>query len=760
MHSSPIPTDAIIGVAVPVPGLGLLSYRTASPPPAKGARVVVPLGTRAVTGIVVDPAASAPEGAELRDVKEVLDRDAFLPPDVVDLALWVGEYYACGPGDALGIALPPAARRGEATSFRTKTIARAATPYLKVRGSEDLKVGGSEEKLAGRTAKQRELLAVLSPIPTGLALPDLARRGFSGDVVRRAAAAGLVTLSEEPDERDPFAETADGGGALWSIAAVETSGRPLTDEQASAFAALTAAADARAFRPVLLHGVTGSGKTELYLRLARHVIGQGRRVLVLVPEIALTPAVAGMFRAAFGGRTAIQHSGLSTGERHDQWHRIRRGDVDVVVGTRSAVFAPLEGLGLIIVDEEHESAYKQEETPRYHGRDVAVMRAQMDGAMVLLGSATPSLESSSNAEAGRYARVMLTRRVLDRPLAETRIVDMRRELAAHGVERAVSEPLAQAIDARLARREQSLVLLNRRGFATVTFCRQCGASLECPHCSVTLTYHRAARRVRCHYCNYAAAVPKRCGECGGEFLEQSGIGTERLEAEVRERFPSARIARVDRDTIRRRGAIARVLKAVAAGEIDILVGTQMIAKGHDFPSVTLVGVVSADVGLGLADFRAGERTFQLLTQVIGRAGRGDARGEAIVQTLYPDHYSVQAAAAQDYATFLARELEFRRAMLYPPALALINVVVKGRSLDGAMADALDLATRVRASGLKARVLGPAPAPLSRLKDEYRAQFFIKGHQRRAMREALLSALDARPDVRKRTIVDVDPVSVS
>jgi len=757
--SSPTPTDAIIGVAVPVPGLGLLSYRTTSPPPPKGARVIVPIGTRSLTGIVVDPEASAPGDADLRDVKEVLDQHAFLPPDVVDLALWVGEYYACGPGDALAIALPPAARRGEATSFRTKTMARlaGAPQHPEPQNRESHPAPSTPEP---RTAKQRDLVSVLSASPVGLALPDLARRGFSSDVVRRAAAARLVTLIEEPDERDPFAETSDGAGALWSIAAAETSGRPLTDEQAAAFATLVDAADARAFRPVLLHGVTGSGKTELYLRLARHVIEQGRRVLVLVPEIALTPAVAGVFRAAFGGRTAIQHSGLSVGERHDQWHRIRRGEVDVVVGTRSAVFAPLDALGLIIVDEEHESAYKQDETPRYNGRDVAVMRGQMNGAMVLLGSATPSLESSSNAEAGRYARVLLTRRVLDRPLAETRIVDMRRELAAHGVERAISEPLAQAMEARLARGEQSLVLLNRRGFATVIFCRQCGSSLECPHCSVTLTYHKGARRVRCHYCNYATAVPKRCGDCGGEFLEQSGIGTERLEAEVRERFPTARISRVDRDTIRRRGAIARVLKAVAAGEIDILVGTQMIAKGHDFPSVTLVGVVSADVGLGLADFRAGERTFQLLTQVIGRAGRGDIRGEAIVQTLYPDHYSVQAAAAQDYATFLARELEFRRAMLYPPALALINVIVKGRTLETAMADALDLTTRVRASGLKARVLGPAPAALSRLKDEYRAQFFIKGNQRRAMREALLAALAARPDLRKRTIVDVDPMTVT
>jgi primosomal protein N' (replication factor Y) len=353
----------------------------------------------------------------------------------------------------------------------------------------------------------------------------------------------------------------------------------------------------------------------------------------------------------------------------------------------------------------------------------------------------------------------LTKRVLDRPLADVRLVDMRQEAAALGVEAALSQPLVDAIGARLAKREQSLVLLNRRGFATVIFCRQCGASLECPHCSVTLTYHRAARRVRCHYCNYAAAVPRRCGECGGEFLEQSGIGTERLEAEVRAHFPDARVTRVDRDTIRRRGAIARVLQAVAAGDVDILVGTQMIAKGHDFPAVTLVGVVSADVGLGLADFRAAERTFQLLTQVVGRAGRGHARGEAIIQTLYPDHYSVQAAAAQDYAAFFAREIEFRRAMHYPPALALINVIVKSRVLETAMADALDLVTRVRASGVRAGVLGPAPAALSRIKDEYRAQFFLKGTQRRAMREALLAALAARPDLKRRTIVDVDPVTV-
>jgi primosomal protein N' (replication factor Y) len=469
--------------------------------------------------------------------------------------------------------------------------------------------------------------------------------------------------------------------------------------------------------------------------------------------------VAGLFRARFGSQVAIQHSGLSTGERHDQWHRIRRGEVDVVVGTRSAVFAPLENVGLIVVDEEHDGSYKQDETPRYHGRDVAVVRAQHEGAVALLGSATPSLESAYNARRGRYEQLVLPRRIFDRPMAAVEIVDMRREYAAHGADVILSEILASRLESRLERGEQSVLLLNRRGFATVTFCRQCGASLECPHCSVTLTFHRAARRVRCHYCNYAAGVPSRCGVCGGEYLQQSGFGTERIEHEVRERFPQARVARVDRDTIRRRGAMARVLADVARGTVDVLVGTQMIAKGHDFPAVTLAGVIGADVGLGLADFRAAERTFQLLTQVVGRAGRGQTPGEAVIQTLYPEHYSIQAAAAQDYDAFFAREMEFRSSMHYPPATALVNVLVKGRSLEGAMADALELATRTRQHQPHGRVIGPAPAALSKIKDEYRAQFFIKGTRRTAMREAIERALEERADLKRRTIVDVDPMSV-
>ena len=456
---------------------------------------------------------------------------------------------------------------------------------------------------------------------------------------------------------------------------------------------------------------------------------------MLVPEIALTPAVASLFRQTFGERVAIQHSGLSDGERHDQWQRIRRGGIDVVVGTRSAVFAPLQRIGLVIVDEEHDASYKQEESPRYNGRDVAIVRAQRAGALVVLGSATPSMESYYNAMSGKYERVVLERRVLDRPLASVTIVDMREEYAAVGPDAILSRALSQAIQLRLARGEQSLVLLNRRGFATAVFCRQCAGTLDCPNCSVSLVVHGegSATRARCHYCNYSIRVPGKCQLCAGPYLEQTGFGTERVEAEVKRLCPEARVARLDRDAVRRKGALGALLSAFRGGRIDVLVGTQMIAKGHDFPRVTLVGVISADVGLGLADFRASERTFQLLTQVAGRAGRGEQPGEAIVQTLYPTHYSVQLACRQDYPSFYERELHFRRTMRYPPLLSLVNVVVRGRTFAGAMDDAADLVQRLRQVEAERdfRVLGPAPAPLGRLRGEYRAQLLIKGTNRKA-----------------------------
>jgi primosomal protein N' (replication factor Y) len=741
---------SLINVAVPVPGLDLLTYRVphGMPCPVVGARVVVPLGSRIVTGLVMDDAQERPDGAAaltaIKPIREVLDAEAFVPADVIALARWTAEYYAAGPGDTITAVLPPKARGGRADAHKTKRVAAITVAGLEALASGDL------------TPKQRDGLALLAAAPGGLPTPELAARGVSADAVSRLVRMGFAGVRNDRVDRDPF------DAASLRVAAADPS-RLLTSEQADAFARLRTLADSRRFHVALVHGVTGSGKTEIYLRLSAAVRESGRRVLMLVPEIALTPVMVAVFRDTFGERVAVQHSGLSDGERHDQWQRIRRGDIDVVVGTRSAVFAPLEGIGLIIVDEEHDASYKQEESPRYHGRDVAIVRGQRAHALVVLGSATPSLESSYNASTGRYERVVLERRVLDRPLAAVTVVDMREEFAAAGPDLVLSRALSEALAVRLERREQALVLLNRRGFATAVFCRQCAGTMDCPNCSVSLVVHGegTSRRARCHYCNYSARVPAACLLCAGPYLDQTGFGTERVEVEVRRACPGARVARLDRDAIRRKGALTTLLGRFLAGEIDVLVGTQMIAKGHDFPRVTLVGVVSADVGLGLADFRASERTFQLLTQVVGRAGRGDQPGEAIVQTLYPDHYSVRLACRQDYAAFFERELEFRRKMRYPPLVSMINTVVRSRTFAGAMDDASGIAQRLRVDAERAglRVLGPAPAPLGKLRGEYRAQLLIKGSNRKRMREIVLAAIAARPELQRRVIVDVDPVSV-
>jgi primosomal protein N' (replication factor Y) len=735
----------LISVAVPVPNLDLLTYAVPAdlPCPVVGARVVVPLGSRVVTGIVIETNVldDGLRGAEIKPLRQVLDADAFVPADVVALARWTAEYYAAGVGDTIPALLPPMARGARADAHKTTRVAAITAAGIDAMSSDSV------------TDRQREALALLAGTPTGIQTPVLASRGISSATVSRLAKHGYVSLRHDRLDRDPFKPDLSQARDNW---------RQLTGEQTAALERLRAIADRREFRVALLHGVTGSGKTEIYLRLAAAVRDAGRRVLMLVPEIALTPAVAAFFRDAFGDHVAVQHSGLSDGERHDQWQRIRRADVDVVVGTRSAVFAPLQDIGLIVVDEEHDGSYKQEEIPRYNGRDVAIVRGQRAGALVVLGSATPSMESYHHAMNGKYERVVLERRVLDRPLAAVSVVDMREEYAADGPDVILSRALRDGVAARLDRREQSLILLNRRGFATAIFCRQCAGTLDCPNCSVSLVVHGEgnARRARCHYCNYTARVPAACPLCAGPYLEQAGFGTERVEAEVKKAVPSACVARLDRDAIRRRGALGSLLSRFRAGDIDVLVGTQMIAKGHDFPRVTLVGVVSADVGLGLADFRASERTFQLLTQVAGRAGRGDQPGEAIVQTLYPEHYSIQLACRQDYPSFYERELHFRKAMRYPPLVSLVNTVIRARTFSAAMDDAADVVQKVRESDdNQLRVLGPAPAPLGKLRGEYRAQLLIKGTNRRRIRQALQKALASRPELQRRVVVDVDPLSV-
>jgi primosomal protein N' (replication factor Y) len=826
----------LVRVAVPVPALDSLTYSVPDgvPTPVPGARVLVPLGNRVLTGCVVGddhgaepPAPASAEAtagkpnADIKELIDVFDPAPFLPEEVVRLATWVAEYYACGIGEAIAAAMPPRAwveserhaaiteqgharmlterglrrevlerladgparvasltgssrgghsallalerdalvtltkpLKGSASAFRSVRVASITAQGLDIELERPAFAEATAGKPGGRRLGERQLeaLALLRSAPEGIETAHLAERGISAQSLSSLARLGLIGLSRRRVDRDPFEQ---------AVTMPEPRPEPLqlTADQQHALGDLSSLGARGGFQTALLHGVTGSGKTELYLRLAAQVREQGKGVLLLVPEIALTPAVAGAFRRTFGTGIAIQHSGLSDGERHDQWHRIRSGDVKVVVGTRSAVFAPIQSLGLIIVDEEHDGSYKQEESPRYNGRDVAVMRARQAGALVVLGSATPSMESYQNALTGRYTLVTLHKRVLDRPLAAVQIVDMRAEYAAAGPDVVLSAALVEALRARLVEREQAIVLLNRRGFATAVFCRQCAATLECPNCSITLTVHRAAKRARCHYCNYSMRLPKVCANCAGPYLEQTGFGTERIEAEIQATLPEARVARVDRDTVRKRGAIAALLGRFGAGEIDILVGTQMIAKGHDFPRVTLVGVISADVGLGLADFRAAERTFQLLTQVAGRAGRGEIQGQAVVQTLYPDHYSIRHACRQDYRAFFDEEIRFREAMRYPPSVALVNVVIKGRTLQAAMEDCGEIVRALRWGGEPYRVLGPATAPLSRLKGEHRSQFFIKGTHRTAMREALQKVLETRPEIRRRTIVDVDPMSV-
>jgi primosomal protein N' (replication factor Y) (superfamily II helicase) len=800
-------------VAVPVPSLPLLTYRV--PPemrrPARGVRVLVPLGTRTVTGLVVAIDAAPVEG-DVKDLIEVLDEEPFLPDAIVDLALWVSDYYLAGPGETLAAAMPPGAwvesqRRYRLTASGRATLqgpddgprAQVLTHLMKgpktLRGRAGAVVASLErdgliERVTTMTGRARAfratVIATLTPAGASLAAAQritpeatlgprqqaalaalastgqpqivgaLREQGVDLGTLRRLARRGFVHLHEEMSDRDPFA-----GGAAPAVDRDEM--RALTDEQAAALSTLAGLLDSAGYHAALVHGVTGSGKTELYVRLARHTIAQGRRVLILVPEIALTPQVAAQFRAAFGDRVAIQHSGLADGERHDQWYRIRRGEVDLVVGTRSAVFAPLDRLGLLVVDEEHDGSYKQEETPRYNGRDVAVVRAREARALVVLGSATPAMETAFNAAEGRYQRVTLSRRVLDRPLASVRIVDLREEYAASGPDVVLSAALTEAIGARLTAGDQTLLLLNRRGYATSVLCRQCGHILECPNCSVTLTVHRRAHgpsRALCHYCNYSMRVPGACVKCAAPYLEQLGFGTDRVLTEVERLFPGIRGGRVDRDTMQKRGAIQDVLARFGRGDLDLLVGTQMIAKGHDFPRVTLVGVVSADLGLGMADFRAAERTFQLLTQVAGRAGRGAQAGEAIIQTLHPDHYSIRLATRQDYDGFFKEELRYRKAMAYPPTVGLVSLVIRGRTYAQAMQDASDLSARLQHAVHRSfAVLGPAPAPLAKLRGEYRAQIFLKTRRRTATRAALRAALDALPELRRRVTVDVDPMGM-
>ncbi|HSY93744.1 MAG TPA: primosomal protein N' [Candidatus Binatus sp.] len=564
---------------------------------------------------------------------------------------------------------------------------------------------------------------------------------------------GLVEILEEPAE----------------FAVSRSKPRPslfdfdLNAAQQSALSRMRQSVAAHKFSGMLLHGVTGSGKTAVYLAAMRGVLEAGGSAILLVPEIGLTPAVAADLHQIFGDEVAILHSALSDKERAEQWHRIKRGDARMVVGTRSAVFAPVADLALIIVDEEHDSSYKQEETPRYHARDVAVVRAKMSNAVVVLGSATPSLESYFNAKKNKYALIELPDRVELRPLPEVEIIDMRQEFQETGHEQVISRKLAAEIKERLDSRspikEQVMVLLNRRGYSPVVLCRTCGKKLECQNCAIALTHHKREHKMVCHYCGFTAPVPKACVHCGSEYVYFLGTGSEKLEELLHGMFPQARIARLDRDTVRSHEDFERALNALNEGELDLLVGTQMIAKGHDIHGVTLVGVVGADAALGLPDFRAAERTFQLLTQVAGRAGRGQTPGKVVLQTYFQDHYAVQYAARHDFIGFYEKELQFRSWMHYPPYSALANVLVRSDKLDDALQWSGTLGKwfdTTRHEGV--RVLGPASAPIMRLKRDYRYHFVLKSPSRKNLNttlRAMLAYAAEKKIPRTQVIVDVD-----
>jgi primosomal protein N' (replication factor Y) len=784
----------LVSVALPLPFQQPFTYRLPPdvPPPERGCRVQVPFGGRRAIGVVTGAAAPPAEGVKLRDVAAVLDEVPLVDPPLLDLAAWLSEHYLAPPGECFRLVLPPAGVRASRSvvrlvrpevapddpvvealkdkPLRLSTLARrlGSDPQGRVARLRRTGVVEIEQDLEAPGFRQRRVAILLDPQAgargraqaealdrlraTGGRAPvsELARgRPSIRGALTRLEQKGVVRLEEETALRSPEGLPVPGA-------------RPLTPtvDQETALAPLLEAVHRGGARPFLLHGVTGSGKTEVYFRAIEAALEAGRGALVLVPEIALTPLLVRAASARFGETVSVLHSELSVGERHDQWWRIREGGARVVVGARSAVFAPVPNLGLLVVDEEHDGAYKQDESPRYHGRDVAVMRGQIEGCPVILGSATPSVESHTNALKDKYTRLGLPGRIGDRHLPRVQIVDRRAMIKAEG-DVVLGPELRAALALRLERGEQSLLLLNRRGYATSLLCRECGQEAACPNCSVSLTLHHGGARALCHYCGHDVRSPRSCPACRGAYLRLTGYGTEKVVEAVEAALPAARVERLDRDRARRRGMLAQVLARFEGGEIDVLVGTQMIAKGHDFPRVTLVGVVDADVGLGLPDFRSAERTFQLLTQVAGRSGRGEVAGEVILQSHLPDHYALGFACAQDYDAFFEREMEFRRTMGYPPVTALLNVVIRARVAAEGAAEAEDLAGRLRASAPgRFRVLGPAHAPLARLRQEHRFQILLKGN-RPAMRHAVREVLTQRhgPTRWPGIVVDVDPLTV-
>ena len=711
---------------------------------AAGSRVRVPLRNRQVIGTVV-AVTETTSAKGVRPLAAVMDERPQMTPVLMKLAKWMAEYYGCDEQDALRCVLPRAVRETGHAPLKRKFASLAKTV-------------GAEEMAALRTKAPRQA-AVLEHLQANgpVAVARLtAETGASDAVVKTLARRGLVQVTAEEVRRAP----------LGSEEFVASKPPVLSAEQEHALEGIRPALrDPAAHKPIVLKGITGSGKTEVYLRAIDEVLRAGKTALVLVPEIALTPQTVERFSSRFtpqGIEVAVLHSHLSEGERHDEWHRVRSGQARIVIGARGAVFAPLENPGLIVIDEEHDNSYKQDEGPRYHARDLAVVRGKMEPCAVLLGSATPSLETFENCRKGKYDLLELSHRHDGCVLPVFRVVDMRlRSKDGERNDQFISPKLGLAIESRLAKGEQTILFLNRRGFFTVLACKSCGKNVECPHCSVSLALHKKEDLARCHICGYSQKPPRRCPECHDPQIAFSGVGTEKVEAVVKKMFPSARVARMDSDTMTRKGAYHETLGAFRSRKIDILVGTQMIAKGLHFPGVTLVGIISADSALHLPDFRAGERTFQLLVQVAGRAGRGDAEGEVIVQTFSPAHPSLQFAKSHDFDGFAAHELEMRHNFGHPPYSHLVLLTARADTAQKAEFAARTLAQNLSAAVPHTVMVSPAaPAPLARVRGMYRYQVVARGKQVRALTKAIkecLGTIKLPKDV--HVAVDVDPVAV-
>src|SRR5437764_808788 len=708
---------------------------------AIGSRVRVPFREKSALATVV--ALLDETSAEgIRPIEALVGDRPALSAKLVELARWMSAYYCCPIETVMRSLLPQVIRKAE-IGWKKQLFVSAAKEIL----PEDI------EKLRRRAPRQAELLEAIAKLREAVPAAELLRQtSLDNQTLRALEKRGFIALREEAVARDPHADEQF----------VASTNLILNPEQAAALSAVEEALAApENAKPILLHGVTGSGKTEIYLQAIHTALGRGKTAIVLVPEISLTPQTVERFKSRFAETqemVAVLHSHLSEGERHDEWHKINAGRARIVVGARSAVFAPLENLGLIVVDEEHETSYKQEDAPRYHARDVAVVRAKLEGFAVLLGTATPSLESYHNAMQGKYRLLKLTQRVDNCQMPLMRIVDLRQERRKEKAAAILSDKLRAAISARLEKGEQTILFLNRRGFSTSLLCSNCGEARDCPNCSVALTFHRGAARLTCHLCGHTAAVPKKCPACSQDALIYVGFGTEKVEANVTQLFPAAAVRRMDADSMSRKDAYRETLHAFRAGKIDILVGTQMSAKGLHFPNVTLVGIINADHALHMPDFRAGERTFQLLTQVAGRAGRGETPGEVFVQTYTPFSPSIQFARHHDFAGYFQQELEFRERCDFPPFKHAIVITVRSAHEARAKFSAETLARRLKETLGPEFILGdPAPAPLEKLQGQFRFHILIRGEAIMRLSRLVRETLDKLPFPEDVTVtVDVDP----